>query len=154
MPWEVTGPVKERTRFIETYLTGLYTLTELADRFGVSRQKLHKWLARHNVDGMKGLVDRSRAPLHIPHRTSDPVAEKIVAFRRRFPHMGPRKIVARLTELHPETEWPAPSTVGDILRRENLVQPRQRRSRSAHPLRVRSEPVEPNDLMTVDYKGR
>lgn len=37
MPWEVTGAVKERTRFIETYLTGLYTLTELADRFGVSR---------------------------------------------------------------------------------------------------------------------
>jgi hypothetical protein len=34
MPWEVTGPVKERTRFIETYLAGLYTLTELADRFG------------------------------------------------------------------------------------------------------------------------
>lgn len=87
MPWEVTGPVKERTRFIETYLTGLYTLTELAERFGVSRQKLHKWLTRHNADGMKGLVDRPRAPLHIPHRTSDGVAETIVAFRRRFPHM-------------------------------------------------------------------
>ena len=39
MPWEVTGPVRERTRFIETYLTGLYTITELAERFGVSRQK-------------------------------------------------------------------------------------------------------------------
>jgi transposase-like protein len=102
MPWEVTGPVRERTRFIETYLTGLYTITELAERFGVSRQKLHKWLARHNVDGMKGLVDRSRAPLHIPHRTSEPVAEKIIDFRRRFPHMGPRKILARLGELHPD----------------------------------------------------
>src|SRR5215212_2931968 len=52
------GPVEERTRFIETYLTGLYTITELAERFGVSRHKLHKWLARHNVDGMKGLVDK------------------------------------------------------------------------------------------------
>jgi len=30
MPWEVTGPVKERTRFIEMYLTGFYTITELA----------------------------------------------------------------------------------------------------------------------------
>jgi hypothetical protein len=30
MPLEVTGPVKERTRFIEFYLTGLYTITELA----------------------------------------------------------------------------------------------------------------------------
>jgi len=154
MPWEVTGPVRERTRFIELYLTGFYTLTELAERFGMSRQKLHKWLGRHNVDGMKGLADRSRAPLHIPHRTSEKVAEKIIDFRRRFPHMGPRKIVARLTELYPEIVWPAPSTAGDILRRANLVAPRERRSPAAHPLRERSQPAEPNDLMTIDYKGQ
>jgi transposase InsO family protein len=117
MPWEVTGPVKERTRFIETYLTGFYTITELAERFGMSRQNLHKWLARHNLDGMRGLADRSRAPLHIPHRTSDALAE-------------------------------------NILHRAHLIQPRERRSPPAHPLRPRSEPVEPNDLMTVDYKGQ
>ena len=154
MPWEVTGPVRERERFIETYLTGFYTITELAERFGVSRQKLHKWLARHNADGMKGLADRPRAPLHIPHRTSDKIADEIIAFRRRFPHMGSRKIIARLAELNPDIDWPAPSTAGDILQRANLVQPRQRRSAPAHPLRVRSAPVEPNDLMTVDYKGQ
>jgi len=153
MPWEVTGPVKERTRFIELYLTGLYTITELAERFGVSRQKLYKWLARHNVDGMKGLADRSRAPLHIPHRTTDDVAERMIEFRRRFPFMGPRKIITRLTELDPKIDWPAPSTAGDILRHANLVQQRERGSPPAHPLRVRSEPTEPNDLMTVDYKG-
>jgi putative transposase len=112
MPWEVTGPVKERTRFIETYLTGLYTITELAERFRVSRQKLHKWVARHNIDGMKGLVDRSRAPLHIPHRTDQEIVDRIIEFRRRFPHMGSRKIGARLAELHPGLDWPAPSTIG------------------------------------------
>ena len=76
MPWEVTGPVRERTRFIETYLTGFYTITELAERFGMGRQNLHKWLARHNVDGMRGLADHSRAPLHIPHRTQDDVPRR------------------------------------------------------------------------------
>jgi putative transposase len=155
MPWEETGPVRERTRFIETYLSGLYTITELASRFGVSRQKLHKWLGRHDSEGVNGLIDRSRAPLHIPHRTADEVAEKIIDFRRRFEHMGPRKIIARLTELHPEIDWPAPSTAGDILHRANLIKPRERRSPSAHPLRQRSSsPVEPNDLMTIDYKGQ
>ena len=153
MPWEVTGPVQERTRFIEIYLTGLYTITELAERFSVSRQKLYKWLARHNADGIRGLADRSRAPLHIPHRTSNEVADAIIAFRRRFPHMGPRKIIARLTELHPDLGWPASSTAGDILRRANMVQPRERRSPPVHPFRMRSEPAEPNDLWTVDYKG-
>ena len=124
--------MKERTRFIELYLTGLYTITELAERFGVSRQKLYKWLARHNVDGMKGLADHSRAPLHIPHRTGEEVAAKIIEFRRRFPFMGPRKIITRLTELDPKIDWPAPSTAGDILRRANLLQPRERRSPPAH----------------------
>lgn len=154
MPWEVTGPVRERERFIDAYLTGLYSITELAARFGVSRQKLHKWLARHNSEGMHGLIDRSRAPHHRPHRTSDAVAEQIIAFRRRFPHMGPRKIISRLIELQPNVDWPAPSTAGDILRRAQLVTPRERREPTAHPLRLRSQPSEPNDLMTADYKGQ
>jgi hypothetical protein len=34
------------------------------------------------------------------------------------------------------------------------VQRRERRSPPAHSLRTRSEPVEPADLMTVDYKGQ
>jgi transposase-like protein len=65
--------VKERARFIETDLTGLYTISELAERIGVNRQKLHQWLARHNADGMKRLVDRSLVPLRIAHRTSNEV---------------------------------------------------------------------------------
>ena len=36
MPWKETGPVHERMRFIEAYLTGFYTITELAGRYGIS----------------------------------------------------------------------------------------------------------------------
>src|SRR6266508_4161957 len=124
MPWKETGPVLERMRFIEDYLSGFYSITELAARYGVSRRVLHKWLASHARDGVKGLADRPRAPLRIPHQTSEEIASKVVAFRRRFPHMGPRKIVARLAELHPRIEWPAASTIGDILRRANLIEAR------------------------------
>src|ERR1043166_5751314 len=153
MPWKETGPVLERMRFIEDYLSGCYTLTELASRYEVSRQTLHKWLARHDADGAKGLLDRSRRPLHSPQIVDQDVAERIIAFRRRFPLMGPRKIVARLSELLPEINWPAASTAGDILRRAGLVTARRRRNPPAHPLRTRAAPLEPNDLMTVDYKG-
>jgi putative transposase len=154
MPWKETGPVLERTRFIEDYLSGFFTITELAARYHVSRRTLHKWLARHDVDGAKGLADRPRTPLHSPQQTAQDVVAKIVAFRRRFPFMGPRKILARLTELHPRVEWPAASTIGDILCRADLVTPRPRRNPPAHPLRARAVPVSPNDLMTVDYKGQ
>ena len=154
MPWKETGPVLERARFIDDYLSGFYTITELAARYNVSRRTLHKWLARHDVDGAKGLLDQLRTPLRSPQQTDQDVAAKIVAFRKRFPFMGPRKIIARLTELHPRIEWPAASTAGDILRRADLVTPRRRRNPPAHPLRARAIPVEPNDLMTVDYKGQ
>lgn len=153
MPWKEAGPMLERTRFIEDYLSGFYSITELAIRYGVSRRTLHKWLGRHDVDGSNGLVDLSRAPLHSPQRTSDDLVARIVAFRKRFPFMGPRKIIARLTELHPELDWPAPSTAGDILARADLVHRRRRRNPPAHPLRKRTTPTAPNDLMTVDYKG-
>jgi len=153
MPWKEAGPVLERMRFIEDYLSGFYTITELSARYGVSRRILHKWLARHDTDGARGLVGRSRAPLSIPHRTSETLVAEIVAFRHRFPFMGPRKIFARLSELHPEVDWPAASTIGDILRRAGLVAPGRRRNPPAHPLRARTAPAAPNDLMTIDYKG-
>jgi transposase InsO family protein len=115
---------------------------------------LHKWLARHDLDGAKGLVDRSRAPLHSPQTTDEEVAAKIVAFRKRFPFMGPRKIIVRLSELHPRIDWPSASTAGDILQRADLVTARRRRSPPAHPLRQRTAAAAPNDLWTVDYKGQ
>ena len=132
----------ERTRFIDDYLSGFYTITELAARYNVSRRTLHKWLARHDDDGAKGLFDRARTPLYSPQKTDPDVAAKVIAFRKRFPFMGPRKIIARLTELHPRIEWPAASTAGDILRRADLVTPRRRRNPPAHPLRARAIPVE------------
>lgn len=143
----------ERARFIEDYLTWVLLDHGARSRYGVSRRTLHKWLGRHDVAGSNGLVDHSRAPLHSPHRTSDDLAARIAAFRKRFPFMGPRKIIARLTELHPDVEWPAPSTAGDIPARADLVHSRRRRNPPAHPLRERTKPKAPNDQMTVDYKG-
>jgi hypothetical protein len=38
MPWGETSAVPERIRFIKDYQSGLYPMTELCARFGVSRQ--------------------------------------------------------------------------------------------------------------------
>jgi len=70
MPWKETGPVLERIRFIEDYLSGFYTITELAARYGVSRRVLHKWLSRHDANGAAGLHDRSRRAAE--HPSSNP----------------------------------------------------------------------------------
>ncbi len=152
MPWKETGPMLERARFIVDYLSGCFTLSELASRYGVSRKTLYKWLGRHDRDGMSGLADRSRAP-QSPHRTAPEIADEIVAFKKRFPFMGPKKILARLGEMKPHLDWPSPSTASEILRREGLVQPRRRRHPPIHPVRVPVKPAGPNDLMTIDFKG-
>lgn len=153
MPWRETDRVFERVRFIDDYLTGCYTITELATMYDVSRKTLYKWLARHDAQGLRGLEDQSRAPLR--HVTiDDQLRQEIIRFRRRFPFMGPRKIVARLRELRPDIAWPAASTIGDLLKREGLVDRRRTQRKPVHPLRAIPKAAEPNHVMTIDFKGQ
>lgn len=154
MPWKETGLLFERTRFIEDYLAGCFTISELASRYHVSRKTLYKWLGRHDRDGLAGLEDLSRAPAGCPHRTDETIERAIVDFRKRFPFMGPKKIIARLSELEPLIEWPAPSTAGEILERRGLIEHRKRRHPPVHPSRMPVKALAPNDVMTIDYKGQ
>lgn len=155
MPWKETGPVFERHRFIAEYLSGYFTVSELAERYGVSRRTLYKWLARYEEAGAEGLADRSRRPSHSPCTTPDEVVRELVAYRKRMPTRGPKKIVARLAELQPETNWPAASTAGDILRKHGLVASRPARRAALHPRPTERTPAEASsDLMTIDFKGQ
>ena len=61
--------------------------------------------------------------------------------------------MAYLARREPEAPWPAPSTVGDLLNREGLIQPRRRRTRHAHPGKPHVEAHEPNDVWAADFKG-
>lgn len=154
MPWARTAPVQERIRFVKDYDAGLYTMSELCKRFGVSRKTGYKWLQRFQLEGASGLEDRLRAPRACPHRMPERVARAIVEARRRHPTWGPRKLLAWLRERAPDEPWPAASSAGELLKREGLVRPRKRRQRSAHPGRPTVVPQEPNDLWTADFKGQ
>ena len=61
--------------------------------------------------------------------------------------------LARLTKDQPEIDWPASSTVGDLLRREGLTQPRAARSRDPRPKQPIIEPTAPNESRAADFKG-
>ncbi len=41
-------------------------VTEVAARFGVSRQSVHTWIRRYQADGLAGLADRSHQPKECP----------------------------------------------------------------------------------------
>lgn len=145
----------ERLRFVRDALSDRFTISELCARYGVSRRIGYKWLARYDADGRRGLVDRSRAPHHCPHRIPAPLAELLVAERTAHPYWGARKLLKVLADHHPEIRtWPAASTAADLLARRGLVHRRRRRRAPVHPGVVRPTTAAPNELWTADFKGQ
>ena len=143
----------QRVAFIADWLRDEWTMTELAERYGISRKTAYKWVARYQTDPEHGLVERSRAPKVHGRRMPEEVREAVLALRRTRPRWGPKKLRGVLDEREPECQWPAPSTMGDLLRREGLSQPR-RRARYVVPL---TQPLAaaqaPNDVWSADFKG-
>lgn len=154
MPWMETQRVMERMKFI-------VALDEAPDdkfstqckRFGISRQTGYKWVERFETGGAGALEDRRPVAVHHPNATDEAVADALVALRKRYPTWGPKKLRASLAADRPELILPAPSTIGDILKRRGMVAARKRR------LRVPPNPANlvtatcPNALWTADHKG-
>jgi putative transposase len=153
MPWKETCAVDQRIALIADWVRDEWTMTELAARYGISRKTAYKWVGRYDEDGAPGLVEQSRAPKHPGRAVAAALREPILALRRTHPHWGPRKLVVLLRERAPAIAWPAPSTIGELLRREHLSTPR-RRLRYIVPLtRPLAAAQHPNDVWGADFKG-
>lgn len=153
MPWKETCEMDEKLAFIAACLRGDLPMTTLCEQFGISRDTGYRLLRRYREEGAGGLERRSQAPHCHGRAMADEVAEAIVALRRERPYWGPRKLRAVLQHRAPQEAWPAPSTIGDLLRREGLSQ-RRRRRRRAVPLTQPFLPIlQPNDLWCIDFKG-
>lgn len=154
MPWLETNPMDERVRFIVALNEGLYSVAELSERFGVTRQCGDKWRRRYLAEGFPGLAAKSHAPHHCPHRISAEVADALIELRRKYPKWGAVTLVALLARLRPDLQSPAPSTAADLLKREGLVQPRRRREKPSHSRGGAVHTESPNQTWTADYKGQ
>ena len=153
MPFVETCRVEERVRMLSDYDAGCFGVAELCRRYGVSRDTFYAWRARRESGEASWFLDRPHATRSCPHRTEEAVAAQIVALRRRFPHMGPRKLLAILARREPETDWPAASTFGDILKRAGLVEPARRRRRPIDAPRRTIAVDAPNEEWAADFKG-
>jgi transposase InsO family protein len=155
MPWRETWVVKEedeKLKFISQVIHQELPLRAACEAAGISRKTGYKWLARYRSDGPSGLTPRGRAPHHHGRAMAAQVAELILGLRGRRRFWGPRKLKAVLAHNHPELLIPAASTIGDLLRRNGLCQPRRRRLR-AQPGQPFAEVTGPNDLWCGDFKG-
>src|ERR1700757_450312 len=104
MPFKETCRMEERVRMLAEYDTGHWSVSELCRRYGVSRDTFYALQARRASGEASWVCDRSHATRSCPHRTEAAVEARIIAERRRFPHLGPRKLLTVLATREPGTE--------------------------------------------------
>jgi putative transposase len=156
MPWRESSPMDQRLQLVREYRGGLFTMTELAEQYGISRKTGYKWVDRFDKagDDLTALADRSRRPHEQPRATADAVVTALIALRKRHPRWGARKLVALGRVRHPTLLWPSRSTVCDLLTRAGLVKARPRRPEAVGHAPSPLAPIAAaNETWTTDFKG-
>jgi transposase InsO family protein len=141
--------VEQRYRAVLDAAAGV-PVTEVAERYGVSRQSVHAWVRRYRQGGLGGLMDRSRRPESCPHQVSAEVEAAVCELRREHPRWGPLRLAH---ELGRAGVSPVPSrmSVYRVLVRHGLIEPHpRRRPRDSY---VRWERDAPMALWQMDLVG-
>jgi putative transposase len=150
--------MEQRREFIEAAMRGEHTFTELCRRYGISRKNGYKWLNRYRValtfpNRDVSFADRSRRPRHSPTAISEEVEAAIVDVRKQRPHWGPKKLRVVLAKQCPELTLPSESTFAAVLKRNGLVRPRRKRSKSTPYTTPLDHASQPNAVWAIDFKG-
>ena len=103
---------------LEVERTGL-TVTEVCRRYGISRQTYYRYRRRYLAEGLDGLEDRSRRPLHPANQIPVDLEVRICEMRKDHPRWGARRIRTELTRAG--FDAPAISTTHQVLIRNGLV---------------------------------
>jgi len=154
MPWRETWPMDQRMQFVTEYQSGLFTMTELAEQYAITRKTGYKWLARYDAEGVVGLHERSRRPHHSPQAIDADLVDALVAQRHRHPRWGAKKLLAVLARQQPRAAWPSRATVCTLLRQRGLVRPRRWRNRPPPGMPPRTPITAVNEVWTTDFKGQ
>jgi len=153
MPWNEVTVKEQRENFIRDYRCQYYSVSELAERFGISRKTAYKWIGRWEQDGHSGLEEHSKRPHRCPWQTGEQIREELIGLRTARPRRGPKKLLDILGRRHPGWQLPAVSTAARILSSAGLVQSKGR-GRRAHPGCPRHQASEANEIWAADYKGQ
>jgi transposase InsO family protein len=141
--------MEQRYRAVMEVVSGA-PVTEVARRYGVSRQAVHGWLGRYERDGIAGLADHSHRPAHQPRQLDAEVEALVCQLRGTHPRWGPRRLLFELgkAEVSP---LPSRSTIYRVLVRHHLVAARKRKRRRQDYKRWQRD--EPMQLWQLDVTG-
>ncbi len=153
MPWMGVTVMEQRIRFLEDYQRRFYSVSELAERFSISRKTAYKWIDRYRNVGEQGFTELSRRPQRSPQQTPKEITDALLSVRKAHPHWGPRKLLAVVQRRHRYWGLPSVATVARLLEKNHLIAPR-RRYRRAHPGCPKYQAAVPNEIWAADYKGQ
>ena len=145
VPFQETTAASQRLQMCELVRSGALRVKDAAERFGVDRSTVRRWLAR--VEAGESAQGRSRRPLTSPARTSPSAQEPLLEVRKAHPEWGAGKI---LEALYPQGDAPfCRRTAERILTRQGLSKPAGKL-----PVKAGSfQREEPNELWQMDFKG-
>ena len=154
MPWKIISAMNQKIQLIADWQSKNLSLTDLSQKYGISRPTVYKLIERYERYGIEGLKEQSRAPKTCPHRTPEKVISLVIQEKLKNRKRGPRKIRAQLKRQHPNLELPAISTIAYWLKKEGLVAKRKKRLRVPPYTQPFCECKAPNDVWSIDYKGQ
>lgn len=149
MPWKEVSIMSQRLEFVTLATAEKANIRHLCRSYSISSATAYKWLHRFRSTGVNGLEDHSRRPRHSPSRSTLEMEEAIINLRCKHPAWGGRKLRHRLLALG-HSVVPSSSTITAILRRHQLLDPKES---AKHQAFQRYERAAPNELWQMDFKG-
>ncbi len=122
------GLVEQRLRAVLEVLNDGASVSDVARRYGVARQTVHRWLRKYASGGLGALAEASSRPDTCPHQMNVEVEALILEMRRAHPTWGPRTILSRLARQGIDP-LPGRSSVHRALVRHGFIDPKRRRRR-------------------------
>src|SRR5271168_3819271 len=153
MPWKESSVMEEKLRFIVEYEAGEESMTELCQRYEISRETGYMTLHRYRASGLGGLLAKSHAAQRHANQTPEEIEQQVLELRQAHMRWGPRKLKRILERDEPGRPWPASSTIGVLLKREGLVVARKKRRRTAPYREPLAHAQEANRVWCADFKG-
>ncbi|TMR88806.1 IS481 family transposase [Nonomuraea basaltis] len=124
-------------------------VTEVAVRYGVSRQTIYAWRERFERDGVVGLQEASRRPRSSPSRIAADIEVLICELRRAHRRWGARRICFELGRRGVDPV-PAKATVHRVLTRNGLVNAQDQEHKRKYRRWQREAPMQ---LWQLDIVG-
>src|ERR1041384_7531926 len=91
MGWKEVSIMSRRREFVKLARQEGANVRELCRRYEISPTTAYKWIGRGS-DPTETYGDRSRRPLHCPHRTEESTERKILSIRDAHPVWNARKV--------------------------------------------------------------